>query len=407
MDLPFLTSDIPPVPGTIKADYEDFVVHELPLYEPCGSGDHVYFTIEKRGLTTHQAIRDIAKALHVRPRDIGSAGNKDSRGVTRQTLSLEHADPHQVDAIRIPRLSVIAVSRHRNKLRTGHLRGNRFVIKLRNVDRSRTGDIEKVMSTMAEVGVPNYFGPQRFGNRGDTWEIGRALLMGDFDAAAAIAAGRPDASDAGRVLEARTLFDAGRYQEAMNAWPSGYGECRAISGGMHRFVDARRAMLDLDKKTLGLYVSAFQSRLFNQILAHRISEIDAVRRGDVAWKHENGAAFLVEDATAELPRAKRFEISATGPLFGKKMKAPAFEVAEEERRVLDSSGVTPDEFPTKGPLRCIGGRRPFRFQPLDTAIREGEDERGAFLELRFDLPAGCYATAVLREICKEEPPVGP
>jgi tRNA pseudouridine13 synthase len=168
-NLPFLTSDISPVAGTVKGLYEDFVVEEIPLYEPCGSGDHVYFTIEKKGLTTHHAIRDIARVLGVRPRDIGSAGNKDSRGVTRQTLSVEHVDPSRLERLSLPRLSILSISRHRNKLRTGHLKGNRFAIKLRDVDENRFDDVNQVMQRLIARGAFNYYGPQRFGHRGDTW----------------------------------------------------------------------------------------------------------------------------------------------------------------------------------------------------------------------------------------------
>jgi tRNA pseudouridine13 synthase len=400
-NLPFLTSDISPVAGTVKGLYEDFVVEEIPLYEPCGSGDHVYFTIEKKGLTTHHAIRDIARVLGVRPRDIGSAGNKDSRGVTRQTLSVEHVDPSRLERLSLPRLSILSISRHRNKLRTGHLKGNRFAIKLRDVDENRFDDVNQVMQRLIARGAPNYYGPQRFGHRGDTWQIGSAVLKGDFEEASAIVAGRPGPEDSGRVREARALFDAGSFREAMHAWPSGFGECCALSGAMIRFGgDARRAVLSLDKKTLGFYVSAFQSHLFNQVLAARISEINRVRTGDIGWKHENGAAFLVEDGAVEQPRVERFEISATGPLFGKKMKSPCGETAVLENGVLAASGFKPGDLPTKGPLRCTGGRRPLRFQPLKNRIERGEDEAGTYFELRFDLPAGCYATAVLREICK-------
>src|SRR5690606_35029009 len=81
---PYLTADIPAIPGTLKARYEDFVVEEIPLYEPEGRGDHVHFVIEKAGLTTHKAVADVARALGVHPRNIGFAGLKDARAVTRQ-----------------------------------------------------------------------------------------------------------------------------------------------------------------------------------------------------------------------------------------------------------------------------------------------------------------------------------
>ena len=155
----------------------DFQVDEIPAYEPSGIGDHVYFLIEKRGLATARAVRDIARALRVRPRDIGVAGLQDARGVTRQMLSLEHADPGQIEALQLPRISVLRVSRHRNKLRMGHLLGNRFTIKVRDTDLSHVADLRKRAEILVRRGVPNYYGSQRFGNRGDTWQVGRELLL--------------------------------------------------------------------------------------------------------------------------------------------------------------------------------------------------------------------------------------
>lgn len=91
--LPCLTANVPAMPGAIKRRYEDFLVEEIPAYQPCGSGDHIYFTIEKRGLATMRALHDIGRALGVQSRDIGMAGLKDARAVTIQTLSIEHIDP--------------------------------------------------------------------------------------------------------------------------------------------------------------------------------------------------------------------------------------------------------------------------------------------------------------------------
>ncbi len=401
--LPFSTTDIAPVPGTIKSDYEDFEVSEIPLYLPSGAGDHVYVTIEKRGLTTQRALRDMATALGGNPRDVGYAGLKDARGVTRQTFSFEHLDPHKAESLDIPRIRVLSVSRHTNKLRIGHLKGNRFSIKVRDTDAARLSDVQAVMTRLFETGAPNYFGPQRFGNRGDTWEIGGALLRGDFDAAAEIIAGRASDLDEGRVLEARRLFDEKKWDEAAAAWPGGFRECRVVCLGMQRFGgNAKKAVLALDKKALAFYLSALQSKLFNDVTATRLGEIHTVETGDAAWKHENGAVFLVEDGALEAPRARAFEISPTGPLFGKKMKQPAGRVLEIEREALSKAGFTEAEFGAPGPFQCQGARRPLRCRPEDPAASSGTDERGGFIQLAFSLPPGTFATAIVREICKDK-----
>ncbi|MCP4603349.1 MAG: tRNA pseudouridine(13) synthase TruD [Proteobacteria bacterium] len=399
---PYAAAEILAIPGTIKERYEDFQVDEIPAYEPSGSGDHIYFFIEKRGLSTGRAVRDIARALGVRTGNIGVAGMKDARGVTRQMLSLEHVDPIRIRDLNIPEITILNVDRHRNKLRTGHLKGNRFAIKLRHTSPDRIDDVRDIFELLSKRGVPNYFGPQRFGNRGDTWQIGKALLLGDFEAAADIIAGRPGPDDKGDVLRARELFAAGHYTESAHSWPRGFSECAILCREMERLGgDCRRAVLSLDRRALRLYVSACQSRMFNTVLASRIERFDQIEEGDVAWKHDSGAVFLVENLSAEKPRAERFEISASGPMFGPKMKLPKGQPLLLEQRVLEQENLTLENFSNKGPLSCPGGRRTLRFRPEDAFAESSSDEHGAYIEIRFVLPSGCYATSVLREICKD------
>jgi tRNA pseudouridine13 synthase len=405
---PYLTAEVPAVPGTIKRFYEDFVVDEVPLVEPEGRGDHVHFRIEKLGLSTPRAIGDIARALGVPPGSIGAAGLKDARAVTRQTLSVEHVDPARIEALEIPRIRILSVARHPRKLRTGQLRANRFTIRLRETDPARLDDVRRVLDILARRGVPDYFGPQRFGSRGDTGEVGRALILGDWQGAVDRIAGSPGPADSGAILEARTLFAEGRYREAAEAWPRGYGHVARLCRAMAREKgDARRALHALDKSMLRFYVQAFQSWLFNDVLARRIDSIDRLEDGDVALKHDSGVTFLVEDAAAEQPRADRFEISPTGPLFGPKMRAPMGRPAEIERDVLAAAGVRAEDFPSTGPFRVSGARRPLRFPVEEPSVEPGEDDAGPYLEFRFTLPPGAYATALLREICKDRLIEGP
>src|SRR5688572_17141820 len=136
-ELPYLTTHIAGIGGEIKSRPEDFVVEEVPLYAPSGEGTHIYFQIEKHQLTTMQAIQQIARALGRAPRDIGYAGLKDAEAITRQMFSIEHIDPDKVTKLDLPRIRVLEVSKHRNKLKLGHLCGNKFFIRLRNVDLGR------------------------------------------------------------------------------------------------------------------------------------------------------------------------------------------------------------------------------------------------------------------------------
>lgn len=401
--LPFLTADIPAIPAAIKRRYEDFCVEEIPAYEPCGHGDHIFFTIEKRGLATMRAVNDIARALDVPSRDIGLAGLKDARAVTTQMLSIEHIDPEKIRALEIPRIRVTNISRHTNKLKIGHLRGNRFRIRLRDISLERIPDIRAICDTLLSRGVPNYFGRQRFGSRGDTWRIGRAVLQDDKKEVVDLILGRPGPHDSGEVLRARELYESGDFNAAAKAWPYGFRDnvrmCRELArtGGKHQ-----RAFHAIDHRLKKFYVNAFQSYLFNLVLARRIGQIDRILTGDLAYKHENGAVFRVESAETEAPRAAAFEISATGPIFGFKMTEPTGEPADIEADILRTEHVRTDDFRTLARMKIHGARRPLRFRPEGLEIDQGRDENGDFVELRFALPAGCYATLILGEICKEK-----
>jgi tRNA pseudouridine13 synthase len=146
-----------------------------------------------------------------------------------------------------------------------------------------------------------------------------------------------------------------------------------------------------------LFVSAYQGYLFNRLLAGRISTIDRLEEGDVAYIHASGAAFLVEDPAAEQPRADRLEISPSGPLFGSKALLAEGNPGQRERALLAEAGLSLSEFQVPG-VKVRGARRPFRI-PLTEVEVAWEDG----LVLSFHLPPGGYATEVLREVMKPEP----
>ncbi|NLE57366.1 MAG: tRNA pseudouridine(13) synthase TruD [Planctomycetes bacterium] len=400
-ELPYLTAEVPGIGGRIKAQPEDFVVEEVPLYQPCGEGTHVYFRVEKTGLSTMRAVGDIAHALGRAPRDIGYAGLKDADAVTTQTFSVEHVNPETVRSLALPRMRVVDVSRHTNKLKLGHLAGNRFTIKIRDVDPARAGDVRGMMETLNKRGVPNYFGPQRFGMRGDTWEVGRALLREEYDEMVQVLLGRVKPSDYGDVRRARELFDQGDLEGAANTWPYPFNNERRVCRMLIKFNgNARKAVRSIDMQLQRFYISAYQSQLFNQIVAGRINRLDRLMTGDLAWRHPQGAVFRVEDVAREQPRCDAFEISPTGPLFGYRMSTPDGEAAQTETALIAAEGMNPDEWREAGRHRVKGARRPLRFQPHDVSVDAGQDDAGPYILLSVRLESGCYATTVLREACK-------
>ena len=336
--LPYLTSQIAPVPAIVKQEPSDFIVEEVPAYLPQGTGEHCYLLIEKEKIPTNDMVRVLAREFKVKEGEIGVAGLKDAQAITRQWVSIRLLPESAANEFSHPQIRIQKISRHLNKLRVGHLKGNRFEIRLRNVAASDVSRVREVLSILEKRGVPNYFGEQRFGRNNDTHLIGRSILEGTF---------------------------SGRNPRKMNFF----------------------------------YMSAYQSHIFNLCLAKRIETFDRLFDGDLAAKQENGAVFKVVDSKIEMPRIQNFEISPTGPLFGSKMMEPEGFEQDLEISVLKEEGISRSLF--FSPFRDIeltGDRRAYRFPVRDLQM----NFQDGILELSFFLPKGCYATAVLREIIKSE-----
>lgn len=394
--MPYLTADLPGVGGAIKSAPDDFYVEELPLYEASGSGQHVYLTLEKRGITTLKAIDLVAGALHVSRRAIGYAGLKDARAVTRQTISIENVSPEQVRQLAVPGLKILDVRRHENKLKLGRLAGNRFVIRIRRVEREALPRAEAIFDRLRTWGVPNYFGQQRFGLRNNSHRLGLALIQQNPAEFMAEFLGRPQPNEHPRAQRARAAFDAGQWDEALANWPPMLSEERAILKRLVHTADEAAALRSLDKRLKRFYAFACQSHLFNRLLVDRLPTLNRLEDGDVAYLHRNGACFLVESAAREQPRVDAFEISPAGPMFGAKYLAAGGEPGAREMALLESAGISLTDFKLPG-FRLNGGRRPYRIPlaEVDLAWDEG-------LRVSFTLPPGSYATIVLREVMKND-----
>ncbi len=345
--LPYVTADLPGIGGSLRSELEDFVVEEIPAYLPCGEGDHVYVWVEKRGMTTAFLLREIAKALEIRDSDIGAAGMKDRHAVTRQMLSLPPPiTPEQAMALEIKGATILSAGRHGNKLRTGHLKGNRFILKIRNLEcpaaeaKQRT---EAIIQRLAQVpGAANWYGGQRFGRAGNNAEVGKALVT------------------------------------------------RSKTGGRPPRGRQRR-----------LFISAYQSQLFNEFLEARLSDdlYSTVIVGEVLQKRDSGGMFVSEDLSDDQARFDRGEVTLTGPMFGHKMKCPSPESQAEEREssILLREGIELQSFAHLSKL-ANGTRRGLSIL-LEDAEVSADDES---VEIRFTLPSGTYATAIMREIIKGE-----
>jgi len=337
--VPLLTPELPGTGGLVRVVEEDFQVEELPLYAPSGDGEHLYLTVEKRGRTTPEVAKDLARALSARERDVGTAGLKDKRAVTVQTISIAtRAPPEEALQLSGPGYRVLAAKRHGNKLRPGHLRGNRFRIVVRGVVPSALARAEAIAARLRELGVANLFGPQRFGKSGDNAALGRALLL--------------------RERQVRDRF-------------------------------LRRIAL-----------SALQSELFNRCLAARIGDglFGTAVEGDVLKKRATGGLFVCEDVAADAPRVASGEVDPAGPLPGHSLFAARGQALRREEAVLAEAAIDPSSFAAGG-AEMQGARRTYRVSAEDLRINpEGPDA----LAISFALPKGSYAVAVLREITKSD-----
>ena len=333
-DLPAITAHLQGTGGTLRESLEDFFVAEIPSYLPSGSGSHAYALIEKRGLTTRDLINAL-KEQGIRERDIGVAGQKDKYAVTQQWISVPDESAKSLEALdEINGVRILAASRHKNKLGLGHLRGNRFEVRIRDAEPDCVTRAEVILDELKAVGLPNYFGPQRFGRFNTNIEDAMRLVRGE-----SVPGGR----------------------------------------GLHRF-----------------FLAALQSHLFNWMLKNRIERglYASVLTGDMAQKHDTGGVFCVEQPDVENPRAERIEISATLPMYGKKVRVSTSNAGDMEREALDYFGLKWIDF-----RRLRGDRRNSRVRLDDISIEPTED---GYL-VKFTLPKGSFATSLLREFMKVEP----
>jgi tRNA pseudouridine13 synthase len=315
--VPLVTAALPGVGGALKAVPQDFVVEEVPLYAASGAGEHVYVTHSRSGSATREVVLAMAAAFGLQPRDVGYAGLKDKRAVATQTFSLPlpRADVAEVAARVTGEVGgeVLSVARHGNKLRRGHLLGNRFTVRIAGVHPDGLARARAIAAELESRGLPNAFGPQRYGTDGRNADAGRALV------------------------------DAG--------------------------ARARRGWL------ADLHLSAWQASLFDRWLALRMERgwFERILAGDVAKKLDNGALFDVIDEAAESARFGRREITHTGPMFGARMRAASGDAGLLEQEVFDACGVATEALAR---ARLEGTRRAGRIfvddlsvEPLEGALR--------------------------------------
>jgi tRNA pseudouridine13 synthase len=320
---------------------DTFLVEELPAYLPSGAGEHTFAWIEKRSLTTWDAIARLAGRLGVEARDVGAAGMKDRQATTRQWLSFPRVPPEAILATSDDLIRVLRAIPHGNKLRTGHLRGNRFEVILDDVDPADAPPLLEALDRLAREGLPNEYGEQRFGRARDNAAQGLEILRG-----------------------------------------------------------TRR---ERDGRKRRLLVSAAQSAVFNAVLEARARDgtLRRVLSGDVLQKTAGSAAFVTEDPVLDQARLDAGEIVITGPLPGSWAREPPPDTSARaiEDQALAACGVEREEFAKAG-KELPGARRPLlvpvTLAPATELPVPAPDTRR--LRVGFELPAGTYATVLIEAL---------
>ncbi|RVU44922.1 tRNA pseudouridine(13) synthase TruD [Lujinxingia sediminis] len=349
---PRLCADLPGLAGTLKASAEDFVVEEIAAYEASAQGDHLFVWVEKRDLDGASLLRKIASHFGIEEAEVASAGTKDRVAVTRQWLSV----PAEVLGGRAPTevvgeveggIRILDAALHTNKLRTGHLAGNRFELRVRDLEPLDDGHqvdvgarIAAIEARLKALGVPNFYGSQRFGRQGQNLFRGLRWLQG------------------GRAPK-------GRFQRKMA-------------------------------------VSAVQSEIFNRVLARRLEEGSWRKAldGDVFEKLDSGGRFWVApDELEEVQgRIDAGELVITGPMPGYKEGVAGAQTGRLEQEVLSELGLEVEMFRAAGKM----GRGARRALTLPMPALEVHMEEARTARIAFELPAGSYATVVMREFLGRE-----
>ncbi|MBL8745969.1 MAG: tRNA pseudouridine(13) synthase TruD [Phycisphaerae bacterium] len=412
LQLPYLTSDLAPIGGRIKERIEDFLVEELPLYPPSGQGEHIYLFVEKKNLSTMQMVHALSRHFNVKRDAVGFAGMKDKFAITRQVVSI-HAPGKTADdfpMIRNDRITVLWADQHVNKLRLGHLAGNRFSIRIRGVRMTDVLRANQVLQRLARQGVPNFAGEQRFGNRLNNHRLGRAMILRDWRGLLDELLG-PDPDFPHLNHDARAAYARGEFSAALDAFPVACRHERIALHVLETGGSPEKAVRAIDFAQRKFWFTSLQSWIFNHCLAQRMAagNFDRFVEGDLAMKLDNGALFAVTAQDLADPtlaqRLERFEISPTGPLWGSKVMRAAHRAGDDELRALRDAGLTPEaleEAARQLGHAMTGDRRPNRIPLRFPEIEAGMDEHGEYVRCAFELPPGAFATVVMREIMKND-----
>ena len=418
--LGFYHSETPGAEGSLKVTPGDFRVDEVSAYpRPDPEGRFTVLRVESEGWEQHELAAALARRLNLDRYAVQWAGTKDRRAVSERLFSYVGTPP--AGELDLPRTRLLETYRAREGLRLGYHFGNRFQITLKNLVETAATSESRYRATAQALreagGVPNFFGPQRFGEvRPITHEVGRAVVRGDLDGAVEIYLAAVPTTDERPADPARLAY--GRDHDPVTAlrdFPAEYRFERTLLEHLARGHSAERAFRALGRELRLLFVHAYQSLLFNRWLTERrrrgigLREVvvgdRVLRRGRDGTMRGDEAVPVDADNLPECSRlVSRDQATVAGPLVGFETPLPPGPAGEVLATLLAQEQLDPAAFqlPRTPELASRGSWRPalFAVPPLDILVEASVSESGSTARFQFSLPRGAYATVLLREFTK-------
>jgi len=362
----------------IKQIPEDFIVYERNNLKFSDKGEYAYFWLKKKNWTSVKAIQEIAKRLNISVNRFNIAGNKDKHAVTRQLFSVKSMDKNSFKGIKIKDMEIRYAGRRDERLKLGDLDFNEFEIVVRN--------LEKVKDFKVKA-LPNYFGDQRFGGkeRPNTPLVGRLLVKKRYEEAMKVFLGKSFETETNEHKELRNFVDTnwGKWKELFNRFPRYLLYERQILEYLidhdNDFVGAFRK---LHRKILLLFIHAYQSYLWNKVVAMYLA-----KNYQGEWK--NNLFFPVE----------KFEDKKI-PVFGFLTKFKDKDIEAIYHKILKEENIVKKDFINRqiNLLSSEGLNRKLIMNlfDFDYIFKDDELNRGKKKAiLRFKLKSGSYATIVI------------
>lgn len=400
---------------------EEFLVEEVlpsgevleldkPFAGTPAEGRFSHFVLQKRLWDTPRALLELAKALRISRKRLNCAGNKDRNALTTQRCSAFAVRPEEFSRLKMKDLQILGAWNAADKVALGALAGNRFTLTLTESNTGRAIDVDSVKKRAGENGglFPNLFGPQRFGSlRRNTHLVGKLLVQGKLKEAVWNYLTFMDEREKADSREARARFAEEKdFSGALSYYPLHLKFERTLIAHLHAYKnDYAGALRKLPRSLSLLFLHAYQSHLFNELLTARLKDgsLFEASKGDFYCKADP-LGFPDQDKTAEITSQKTAD--SVNKLIP---KGKAFLVAnvlgyeseptKDEAKLLKREGVKTSDFKLSVlPELSSKGTRRALFAPLQGF----EVLREAPLQVRFSLPAGSYATVALAWLLGED-----